>query len=229
MRKLRFLVIVLALLLSISLAGCKKTYVFDFIAKQSLGEAPEYWELNGVENLDYEILPGGLRLYGGEMMSSIAVGGDFSVEFDFDLINADINTITFLNFYLGDGYLNKSGIFMVEKFMGLSFTKPGSTEEECYYGQGAEWFDITSLTSALKLNGANKVKLTKTGSNMKIHLNSKKMGDYEILPSNMLSFYRIYAMSRYIGSEDAAGMLFRKVTIKYQEGMLSFIPFATPD
>ena len=223
--KAKRLIFVLLLIMSlIMLAGCKKTYIFDFAAKQSLGSGDDHWGSHTPPgDVGYEFLPNGLRLFYTSISSTVTFSGNFSLEYDFDLLDADSNLLNWLDLMITDTH-EDLGFLTYDLSFGIGFKDPGQSSGYYYYGQNDAWVEEEGLPEKFNLYGANKVKITKTGNKIRIDINGSKLGEFSLLPANERPFYRVFAMADYTGSEDSAGILLHKVTVNYDEGTLEFIP-----
>lgn len=221
----RGILLVILMIVVIMLGGCTKEYVFDFKARQSLGSGSDFWASNGVLDNEYEFLPGGLRLFYTDIHSSATFTGDFSVEFDFDLLNADINSLNWLEFFITDSFFEDSA-YQLDKNFGIGLQATGTPGALYYYGQKNGWVHGTGVPGNLDLDGRNKLEIIKTGNTIKIKINGVQAVDsFQIAPANELHFYRIFCQADYTGTEESAGMLLHSVKVKHEPGALVFLGF----
>jgi len=209
-KNVRNALLVLVLALVVSLAGCSKTYTFDFTTAPNMNE----WYLQDWFSPYTCIVDSdGLYLNGKIAVGPYGFTGDFSMSFVFELHATDSSPVTMIEIILG-----YDGSAPVAQYISALFSDLGSDASESYnlYENGGS-YSSGAAVPGLNYNGTNTLKIVETGDNIKMYMNGfTKICDSDILSCNLVTFYPRLNVSASNGDM----VRFKRIEVKYSGDMI---------
>jgi len=209
----RLMLSMLILVLIVSISGCERTWVYDFV-EQGMGD----WESEEISEIPGEgqklLSPGtGLVLSNYTASTPVAFGGDLTLEVDFTL---DVTSDAFAHFeiYIADGT-----VWRPENYIHSMFDTIGKTEMEYWqvsdFGStGKEEEGSGETMTDLDRQGPNTFKLIKVGDSYEIHMNSQTLAIFNA--QYCRSDYYYLTLSANL--EGGGSVVFNDVRVKYNGG-----------
>lgn len=209
----RLTVCLLLIVFMLSIAGCEKTWVYDF-AEQGLGD----WGSEEISEIPGEgqklLSPGtGLVLSNYTASTPITFGGDLTVEVDF-MLDVNEDELAHFEIYIADGTVWRPENYIHSMFdtigkMGMEYWQVsdfGSTGKD----EGSSGSALTDLNR----QGPNTFKLIKTGDNHEVYMNTQQL----------TVFNSVYCRSNYYyltlsaNLEGGGSVVFNDIRVKYDGG-----------
>lgn len=165
MKRLKYILIVAALILTISLAGCTKTWLTLFTEYTNLDSwLKQDWFAPYTVTLHND----GMYLDGKLLIGPYGFGGDFTSTFVFSLNCGAGNEITMVEFILSDG-----NTAPVSNYIDLYFGYVGDASLEYYTIRKTGSITLASGDEIPSINrtSLNILSVSKKGSNLKVMLN----------------------------------------------------------
>ncbi len=205
----RLVLIALVAVLAFSLAGCAKSYIFNFEREQSLSNYQGTWLEYG-EPLLFE--DEGAYLDGNAITCPFKFGGDFTMEVYFFINTADTNYLQWLDFYLVDSSDWGYGIWI-----GMGMQQTSIADSIHWFGQSGVG-NLPGMLPHLNIDGNNKAVYEKVGDVITLYLNDEELTSFTIAPENQIDYYRPL-FSAYDDEQDQwKGLYLQKVVVKYESG-----------
>jgi len=202
--------IILALAVALSMAGCSKTYTFDFTTAPNMNA----WYLQDwfspytcIVNSD------GLYLNGKIAVGPYGFTGDFTMSFVFELHVSNAEQVSMIEILLG-----YDGAAPVSQYISALLNNLGSDTNENYnlYENGGSYGSGTAIPG-IDYDGINTLKIVKNGNNIKMYMNgSTKICDHDIISCSLVTFYPRLNVSSSVGER----MRFKRLEVKYSGDMI---------
>ncbi len=209
MKAARSAAIIIALAAVISMAGCSKTYTFNFTTAPNMNE----WYLQDWFSPYTCIIDSdGLYLNGKIAVGPYGFTGDFTMSFVFELHVTNATPVTMIEILLG-----YDGAAPVSQYITALLSNLGSDSTESYnlYENGGS-YSSGAAVPGLNYNGTNTLKIVKTGDNIKMYMNAVNICDSDIISCNLVTFYPRLNVSSSSGDR----MRFKRLEVKYSGDMI---------
>lgn len=171
MKRLKHMLTIAIIILTVSLAGCTKTWLTSFTASTNLDS---WLKVDWVSPYTVTLYYDGLYLDGKVLIGPYGFGGDFTATYIFTLNCGAGNDIPMIEFALSDG-----SIPPLSNCIDLKFERVGDSSLESYEIKKSGIGIISSggLIPSINRTIANILSVSKRGSNLEVTLNGTTLFD----------------------------------------------------